>query len=415
MCFIKVIPDQKVSLQVTPSTATLYQNETVTLNPTVLVNDAQTDNYSIQWSSSDLCVATVDGQGNVSAVQGGEAIITASLIRANGVETTEPVSVEIPIQVVMEQETADSYTAEMILDRSLKKVSTLESGKPYVITSCLTDNWALTNRPQASYKPEYVGFAMDHFDWTGGEDVWYYIEQDVDGVTKQYLRYGSLDADDNYLYCDNRLAKLGTADNTLFDSIVYNESKGGFKITYSDAGRHMHQLGGANYNVLIPTSHYGTDTGSHFQFNTIIPRQNLKVTVSKNTVALHPGQNNQLSCSVMLDGIETTDYELQWSCEDSGVAMIANGMVIAMGAGSTNVVASVKKVNGIALAEPLTVTVPLTVEDHSYKTVTVDATCTEAGYTTRTCVCGDTHTEVIDALGHSYEAVVTAPTCTEAG
>lgn len=40
---------------------------------------------------------------------------------------------------------------------------------------------------------------------------------------------------------------------------------------------------------------------------------------------------------------------------------------------------------------------------HRYTTVTVPPTCTEAGETTKTCsVCGDTHTETVDATGHNF-------------
>ncbi len=54
---------------------------------------------------------------------------------------------------------------------------------------------------------------------------------------------------------------------------------------------------------------------------------------------------------------------------------------------------------------------------HSYKAVTVDATCTEDGVITYTCVCGDSYTEVIPATGHSYDTgtTTTAPTCTQEG
>ncbi|MBR2971801.1 MAG: hypothetical protein IKC61_02600 [Clostridia bacterium] len=53
---------------------------------------------------------------------------------------------------------------------------------------------------------------------------------------------------------------------------------------------------------------------------------------------------------------------------------------------------------------------------HSYEAVVTAPTCTEAGFTTYTCACGDTYTaDETKALGHSHEAVVTAPTCTEAG
>ena len=75
--------------------------------------------------------------------------------------------------------------------------------------------------------------------------------------------------------------------------------------------------------------------------------------------------------------------------------------------------------------------------EHSYEAVVTAPTCTEEGYTTYTCACGDTYVDSkVDALGHtfvdgscacgaadpnyeahvhSYEAVVTAPTCTATG
>ena len=60
------------------------------------------------------------------------------------------------------------------------------------------------------------------------------------------------------------------------------------------------------------------------------------------------------------------------------------------------------------------VTIPAT--GHSYESTVTAPTCTENGYTTHTCHCGDTYTDSsVDALGHKYESVVTAPTCTEGG
>ncbi len=54
---------------------------------------------------------------------------------------------------------------------------------------------------------------------------------------------------------------------------------------------------------------------------------------------------------------------------------------------------------------------------HSYEAVVTAPTCTEAGYTTHTCsVCGDSYKDAeTAATGHNYEAVVTAPTCTAEG
>ena len=53
---------------------------------------------------------------------------------------------------------------------------------------------------------------------------------------------------------------------------------------------------------------------------------------------------------------------------------------------------------------------------HDYVAVVTNPTCTENGYTTHTCACGDSYVDShVDALGHEHTAVVTKPTCTERG
>lgn len=54
---------------------------------------------------------------------------------------------------------------------------------------------------------------------------------------------------------------------------------------------------------------------------------------------------------------------------------------------------------------------------HSYEVVVIAPTCTEDGYTAKTCTaCGNqTVTDQTEATGHSYNSVVTAPTCTKDG
>ena len=53
---------------------------------------------------------------------------------------------------------------------------------------------------------------------------------------------------------------------------------------------------------------------------------------------------------------------------------------------------------------------------HSYNAVVTAPTCTDAGYTTYTCSCGDSYvSDEVASLGHSYNSAVTAPTCTEKG
>ena len=54
---------------------------------------------------------------------------------------------------------------------------------------------------------------------------------------------------------------------------------------------------------------------------------------------------------------------------------------------------------------------------HKYNAVVTDPTCTEQGYTTYTCECGDSYIDdYVDVLGHTEETIsAVEPTCTEAG
>ena len=52
----------------------------------------------------------------------------------------------------------------------------------------------------------------------------------------------------------------------------------------------------------------------------------------------------------------------------------------------------------------------------SYNAIVTAPTCTEQGYTTYACECGDSYVDdYVNATGHNYEKSVTAPTCTEQG
>lgn len=54
--------------------------------------------------------------------------------------------------------------------------------------------------------------------------------------------------------------------------------------------------------------------------------------------------------------------------------------------------------------------------EHSYTAAVTAPTCTQDGYTTYTCSCGESYVaDQVNATGHSYASAVTAPTCTAEG
>ncbi len=53
---------------------------------------------------------------------------------------------------------------------------------------------------------------------------------------------------------------------------------------------------------------------------------------------------------------------------------------------------------------------------HNYNAVVTAPTCTEKGYTTYTCACGDTYVaDYVDVVAHNYKFAITPPTCTDRG
>ena len=75
-----------------------------------------------------------------------------------------------------------------------------------------------------------------------------------------------------------------------------------------------------------------------------------------------------------------------------------------------------KRVCSVCVAEE-TESIPVLEHVHKYTATTTEPTCTEQGYTTYTCQCGDSYVDnYVDCLGHDTLWTVTKePTCTEDG
>ena len=88
-----------------------------------------------------------------------------------------------------------------------------------------------------------------------------------------------------------------------------------------------------------------------------------------------------------------------WSSSNSSVATVdANGKITAVAHGNTTI--TVTADNDVSA----TVRVSVAEGEHTYESTVTAPTCTEQGYTTYTCTCGDSYVDsYTDALGHSYQ------------
>nr|MCR5100380.1 Ig-like domain-containing protein [Butyrivibrio sp.] len=97
------------SVTISPSTASVLQNETTSLTATVAPSDATYP--EVTWTSSDQAIATVDSSGNVSAVGQGTATITATADGVSGTATVTVTGVKYSSgSTISDSSTGSSYT-----------------------------------------------------------------------------------------------------------------------------------------------------------------------------------------------------------------------------------------------------------------------------------------------------------------
>jgi hypothetical protein len=99
------------------TTATLVEGATLALNASVIPADEETE--SIEWSTSDAAVATVDESGLVTAISAGTATITA---KAGELTATCEVTVERAF-VAVEEITLDQTTATLVEGETMTSVA----------------------------------------------------------------------------------------------------------------------------------------------------------------------------------------------------------------------------------------------------------------------------------------------------
>ena len=88
-----------------------------------------------------------------------------------------------------------------------------------------------------------------------------------------------------------------------------------------------------------------------------------------------------------------------WSSSNSSVATVdANGKITAVAHGNATITATAD--NDVSAA----VQVYVAEGEHTYESTVTAPTCTEQGYTTYTCTCGDSYVaDYVDATGHTYK------------
>ena len=356
MCFMKVIPSREVALSVSPNRSTLHPEEVLALTPTVSVNGSTVGGNTIKWTSSDTSVATVDANGKVTAVSGGNVVITATLTAANGTDLGTTIAAEIPIQVVSVTTDNNVITASVVMSEQLERVTTLEQGVPYVITA-KTSGWVLTGNVVTGNYNSVVGLGLTPYN--DSSHVWYY-----NGTN---LLYGQATGGTNYLTIDNTSNVLmGTYDEaTACDSVFLNTDNKSFTIAnthLSSIYKYVNQYGGPQCTAAHGFSSTGSENnGSAWYFYSIGAKRTAALSVKPASSGVLVNHQLTLTPTITLNEEEQTKYTLKWSSSDTSIATVYKGKVTGLKNGNVTITATLTDINGEKLETPIHVDIQVEV------------------------------------------------------
>ena len=130
------------------------------------------------------------------------------------------------------------------------------------------------------------------------------------------------------------------------------------------------------------------------------------VILNQSTISLEVGKKTTVKAVLTpRSGYNTPAFA--WSSSNTDVATVSsNGVITAVAHGNATITATAD--NGVSA----TVKVSVAEGEHTYTPTVTAPTCTEQGYTTHSCTCGDSYVDdYVDASGHQLDSIV----CTVCG
>ena len=162
----------------------------------------------------------------------------------------------------------------------------------------------------------------------------------------------------------NQVALGSINEAKIFDKVaLYSSSAKTFTLYPSgkssgSTNYYLNQYGGGNYNVAHLWSYTST---SQWHFSQLIEEKDVSLNVTPSLTQLSKGKTANLTATVTVNGTQVSNYTLTWSTSNSSVATVSNGTVTAVGNGTAVLTATLTAAEGDTFAEPVVITIPLTV------------------------------------------------------
>ena len=259
------------------------QQLTVTVNGTALNNNVDDYGNEIKWKSSDTSVATVADNGLVTAVDAGEATITATYV---GVEISCKVTVKIPLQSISLDKT------EIVLRRS----DTVVEDTTGLSAEEIEENTATTSL-QVAFNP-------------------------ADTTSDKTIVWSS---------SNTKVATVKADPTDSSKAVVTAVNKGEVTIT-AKASKAGNQTAKCKVNVIAPIY--------RIELTNLNAANTEDTTDPANQTLLLKGQNVNLAAEYWPKDT-TSDTKVIWSSSDEKVATVSNGRVEAVGEGTAVITARI--------------------------------------------------------------------------
>lgn len=188
---------------------------------------------------------------------------------------------------------------------------------------------------------------------------------------------GTIKNGNYYIYSLEDKLSLSTSEKTL--TINNNNNSGKYQIYYKSSSWSQWPQWNQSNNYYL-TYNKNSWTGSSSSSNVYLYKytetnkgDKVNFSITPGNVTLKTGENETLNSTVTVAGedVDISDCTIEWSSTDSDVASIENNKVTANKEGAVNITAKLTAVNGTALKEAITLTIPVTVTNKTIKSATL--------------------------------------------
>ena len=309
------------SISLNKEELSLIKGHEETLTATVKPDDA-TDK-TVTWSSSTSSVATVDQNGKVKAVGGGNAIITA---KAGNLQAACNVTVTVPVESISLDQ--DSITLEE--EQSVTLVATVkpDDATDKTVTWSSSDNQIATVDESGKVTAVKEGSAIITAK-AGDKTATCSIT-----VKKKYIAVSSVTLNQTELALIKGQSETLTAtvkpDDATDKRVTWSSSN--TSVATVDQDGKVTAVGGGS---AIITAKVG-DKQATCAVTVTVPVSS--VTLNKTSLALIKGQSETLTATVKPD--DATDKKVTWSSSNTSIATVdQNGKVTSLAGGSATITA----------------------------------------------------------------------------